>query len=289
MRSVVIALVFTALSACGEPSTERVASDPRGSETPSDVTTEPDPDQKLLGYGLVLELPDKDPMLCLGGVEDSAPPGCSGPSVKGWDWDAVPDEDSLGGARWGRYEVTGYYDGATFRVVDAQVPRELDADGSVFDTPCGEPPGGWKVDDPERATEADRTAAIKYAESQPEHAATWVDYIDEPTEYTDPKDMILNIAFTEDADRHEAEIRKLWDGPLCVIQKQGYTRAELSDIQNAPWERNYGLEVLWSGLSEVEGHVELGVVLIEEGTRRAIEERYGAGTVVVFPALEPID
>lgn len=266
-----------------------MAPEPGQAATPADVTTDPDPDQKVRGHGLVVELADKAPMLCMGGAEDSAPPGCSGPRIEGWDWAAVPDEESLGEARWGFYEVTGYYDGTTFRVVDAKVPSEFEGEHSVFDTPCEEPDGGWKVEDPERATEADRAAAIRYAESQPEHAATWVDYIDAPSASTEPEDMILNIAFTEDADRHEAEIRELWDGPLCVIQKEGYTREELSDIQNASWEKDYGLEVLWSSLNEVDGFVELGVVLIEDVTRRAIDERYGGGTVVVLPALEPVD
>lgn len=291
MRTLLVALVLVLLVGCGDPTAGGVAGKPTGSKTPKDVRTEPDPDLKVRGYGLVFQDGDKPPELCLGAVNDSLPPQCGGPRVEGWDWDAVPKEEAMGDHRWGNYEVTGYYDGSTFRVVDARIPPpfESESDRSVYDTPCEEPPGGWKVDDPERATEADRSAAIRYAESQPEHAASWVDYIDEPTEYTDPKDIILNIAFTENADRHEAEIRELWDGPLCVIQKDGHTRSELSDIKNASWEKDYGLEVLWSSLNEVQGHVEVGVMFIEDGTTRSIEERYGTGTVVIFPALKPVE
>jgi hypothetical protein len=291
MRTTLAALVLMTLAACGDPTAGGVAGKPTARDTPADVTTEPDPDVKVRGYGLVYDPGNKAPELCLGAVNDSLPPQCGGPRIEGWDWDAVPDEESHADALWGEYEVTGYYDGSTFRVVEARVPPpfESDSDESVYDTPCEEPPGGWRTEDAQRATEADRSAAIRYAESQPEHAATWVDYIDEPTEFTDPKDMILNIAFTENAEQHEAEIRELWDGPLCVIEKEGHTEAELSAIQNSSWERDYGLEVLWSNLNTVEGHVEVGVMFIEDGTRRAIEERYGAGTVVVFPALRPVD
>jgi hypothetical protein len=290
MRRIAAGLALVMLAACGDPTGGGVAGKPTGPETPADIRTEPDPDLKVRGYGLVYDPGDEAPELCLGAVNDTLPPRCGGPRIEGWDWDAVPDEESHGDARWGEYEVTGYYDGSTFRVVDARVPPEVEPqEESVYDSPCEEPPGGWRVEDPDRATEDDRSAAIRYAESQPEHAATWVDYIDEPTEYTDPKDIILNIAFTENAEQHETEIRELWDGPLCVIEKEGHTQAELSAIQNSSWEKDYNLEVLWSGLDTVQGHVELGVMFIENGTNRAIEQRYGNGTVVVFPALEPVD
>jgi hypothetical protein len=287
MRLLLVAVGLTVLVACGDGTAGRVSSQPAAS--PTDIRTEPDPDQKMEGYGLVLDPATKEPMFCMGTIEESLPPGCSGLRLKGWHWDAVPAEESSGGTRWGEYEVTGYYDGETFTFVDARVPPEFEAEESTFDTPCQEPDGGWEVESPESATEDDRLAAIRYAEAQPEHAATWVDYIHEPTEYTDPKDVILNIAFTADADQHEAEIRELWDGPLCVIERHGYTRAELSDIQNSPWEEDYGLETTWSSLNEVAGQVELGVVLIEEGTRTAIDQRYGPGVVVVVPALEPVE
>jgi hypothetical protein len=291
MRTVLAALVLTTLVACGDPTAGGTAAKPTGRDTPADITTEPDPDLKVRGYGLVFQDGDKPVELCLGAVNDSLPPQCGGPRVEGWDWDAVPDEETMADHRWGNYEVTGYYDGSTFRVVDARKPPpfESESDQSIYETPCEEPPGGWRVEDPERATEADRGRAVRYAESQPEQVATWVDYLDEPTEYTDPKDMILNVAFTENVEHHEAEIRKLWDGPLCVIEKEGHTQAELSAIQNSNWEKDYGLEGTWSSLDVVQGHVELGVMFIEDETRRAIAERYGEGTVVIFPALKPVD
>jgi hypothetical protein len=287
-RSLLVLVLF--LVACGDPSLGTGVGAPEKTTPPGD--NEPDPDQKYRSYGLVWGEPNKPPQLCLGGANDTIPPGCEGPRVEGWNWDAVPVEGTAGDYRWGTYEVTGYYDGKTFTLVEARVPEEFESsEESVYDTPCEEPPGGWKVEDPERATEDDRTAAMRYAESQPEHAATWVDYIDEPTEYTDPKDMILNIAFTEGADieTFEAEIRKLWDGPLCVIARAQLSQRELSAIQNSDWDKNFNLEGLWSSLDVVRGTVEIGVVLIDPETRRAIDERYGEGVVIVIPSFEPVE
>src|SRR5688500_15818775 len=229
MRHTLVALALVTLTACGTPSTDGPQAEPSATGAPAAA----DPEQKYVGQGLVLQKGDKAPEFCLGGANDSLPPQCSGPEIVGWDWDAVEGEESAGGTTWGSYQLTGYYDGTTFTVLLTSPPQEFTGEGGPrFETPCAEPPGGWKAEDPERATEADRSVAIEYAESQPEHAATWVDYIDEPSETTEPKDMILNVAFTDNAEQHEAEIRKLWGGPLCVIEKEGRTRAELSEIQN---------------------------------------------------------
>jgi hypothetical protein len=295
MRKTIAALVLMTLAACGDPTPGGVAGKPTDRDKPADVRTEIDPDQKVRGYGFVYDPGDNGPgrlELCFGSVNDTTPPRCGGPRLVGWDWDGLTVEGSHGSARWGRYQLTGYYDGKTFRAVDAEDPPKFEGtEETVFDTPCEEPNGGWRVDDPERATEADRQAAIRYAESQPEHAATWVDYLDEPTEYTDPKDMILNIAFTEgsDVEAHEAELRELWDGPLCVIARAEHSQRELSAIQNSNWEKDYGLEGRWSDLDVINGTVLLGVMYIEDETRAAIAERYGEGTVVIFPALEPVE
>jgi hypothetical protein len=67
----------------------------------------------------VLEEASADPVLCLGVVLDSLPPQCGGIPIVGWDWDAVSGEESAGGTTWGSFEVTGYYDGETFILIEA--------------------------------------------------------------------------------------------------------------------------------------------------------------------------
>jgi hypothetical protein len=48
--------------------------------------------------------------LCLGGVEESLPPQCSGPRLVGWDWsEHAGDFEHRGGVRWGDFQVTGSF------------------------------------------------------------------------------------------------------------------------------------------------------------------------------------
>jgi hypothetical protein len=61
------------------------------------------------GTGLVLDTPKRGPSLCLGAVNDSAPPQCRGIPLRGWSWDAVEGEDGGRGWLWGDYTVTGVY------------------------------------------------------------------------------------------------------------------------------------------------------------------------------------
>ena len=57
------------------------------------------------------------PMLCLGGVAESLPPQCTGPTVNGWDWSVVDGETSASDVTWGRYRVQGMWDGETLTVI----------------------------------------------------------------------------------------------------------------------------------------------------------------------------
>jgi hypothetical protein len=43
--------------------------------------------------------------------------------------------------------------------------------------------------------------------------------------------VIVNAVFTGDAELHEAEIRKVWDGPLCVVARDVPTARELARIR----------------------------------------------------------
>ena len=73
------------------------------------------------------------PELCLGGVATSLPPQCGGPPVEGWDWSRVEHED-VSGVRWGSYQITGRFDGATFTVAEicaAVVPGHVRTDVDI--------------------------------------------------------------------------------------------------------------------------------------------------------------
>jgi hypothetical protein len=236
-------------------------------------------------------------MLCLGMVLESLPPQCGDVAIDNWDWDDVPGEERLSGTRWGEYSVVGTYDGESFTVEEAGAahgPSSIDHGGDPIDTPCKEPEGGWVPDDPGMTSEADRQRATQAATAEPDFAGLWIDHVGDPQPEdmdTDPTsaEIILNVAFTGDLERHTADLRGLWGGPLCVVQHER-TEQELQEIQRdfPGGESAIGLQVLWSSVDVVDNAVELGVVVIDPPTTSALQERYGAGAVQVFPALEPV-
>lgn len=101
---------------------------------------------------------------------------------------------------------------------------------------------------------------------------------------------MLTVAFTDDPEAHEAEVRALWGGPLCLVRHER-SYAELSRIQRELHDgagRALGLQVLSSSVGEVANAVEISVVTIDDPQRAALDERYGQGAVIVRPVLRPV-
>jgi hypothetical protein len=240
--------------------------------------------------GTVLESPDHGAELCLGGIAESYPPQCSGLPIPNWDWSEVEGEESASGTTWGTFHVLGTYDGSAFTVLEVGA-YEPPASGSVdFTAPCAEPVGGWVSVDRARATDADLQAVMHAAESEPDSAGFWIDYVDEPSESTPDGGIIAIAAFTGDLERHEVDLRELWGGPLCVTQHER-TQAELNRIQEelgAEVGASLGIEATWSSGNVVDNRVEVGVVVAGEEVVAAVDDRYGAGVVLLVPALEPV-
>ena len=122
----------------------------------------------------------------------------------------------------------------------------------------------------------------------------WIDYVEDPVDDevpVPPGGIILTAAFTGDLERHSTEIRELWGGPLCVVEHER-TQRELSRIQSelsGEVGQELGLETTWSSTDVVTNTVQLGVVVADEATRAAVDERYGEGAVVLVPALTRAD
>jgi hypothetical protein len=245
------------------------------------------------GNVFVLDEPDRDPTVCFGAVADSLPPQCRGIPILGWDWSRVEGEESASNTTWGFFHVVGTYDGRTFNVREAGPPKTEGSDRDPIDTPCPEPDGGWTSPDLSKASDHDLVALMRAVEEAPDFAGIWIDYVEEPRGevVAEPGGIIANVAFTGDVETHADTIRTMWGGPLCLVQHER-TYAELRGIQRELSDGaagELGLDVLGSGVSQHDNVVEVGVVVADPSVVAAVEERYGAGAVLLVPALVPVE
>jgi hypothetical protein len=133
---------------------------------------------------------------------------------------------------------------------------------------------------------------IAAARAEPDFAGLWVSYLEPMGNNVaeDPGEFVLNVAFTGDLARHEAELRPRWGGRLCVTRQQRSHRG-LQRIQRelqGPAGAELGLHVLTTGIDDHANAVTVTVVVLEERARRALEARYGAGAVLVDARLTPV-
>jgi hypothetical protein len=286
--SVVVGPLALLLAACGADGPSTVGAS-TAAEAPRPVT-EPDPAQSYQVNATVLEDETHGPMLCLGGILLSLPPQCGDVRIAGWDWQAVEGEETAGGTTWGNYRLVGRYDGETFAVTDVG-SYEKDPSASAtdpdFTSPCREPAGGWTGLD--QATQEDARPAHAYARSQPDYVTSWVTHLDPAALEFGP--VILNVVFTGDGERHKAEIRKVWSGPLCLIERDVLSARELDRIRKEVEAglEGLGVQMLWSQGAAVDSVIDIGVVIDVEGkAQAAINARYGPGVVRLIPALKPV-
>lgn len=255
-------------------------------------------DQEYQGVGTVLESPEHGPQLCLGGVADSYPPQCGGPDLVGWDWESVDGAESANGSTWGVYAVTGTWDGERLTVTRVDAPEDAIRpayEEPDFTTPCAPPEGGWAVVDAPTATDEAMQHALEAAAAKPAYVGAWLDQSINPAysdsgsaEYenllNDPTKLVLNVMFTGDLERHEAELRAIWGGALCVSSAPR-SQADLLAIQ----AEVTGLPgVLGSAPDERSGTVQVSVI-IDDGLQAELDAQYGEGVVEVISALRPVD
>lgn len=288
----VVAALALSLSACGADGPNAGGAKTAADE-PSPVVSEPDRDQLYAANGMVCEDGTRGPLLWLGGIlMILGPPQCGGIPLVNWDWQAVEREESAGGTTWGSYHVVGTYDGETFAVAEAG-PYENDpfAFGMDPDTtsPCEEPKGGWAVPDPAHNTQNDTDPVSAYARSQLDYVTSWVTHLEPARLEFGP--VIVNVVFAGDRERHEAEIQKVWNGPLCVVARDVPTARELGRIRKEVEAGlgDLGLQMLWSAGPAVEPVIEIGVLAdVGRKAQAALDARYGPGVVRLIPALKPV-
>jgi len=247
--------------------------------------------------GMVLQSRDHGPELCLGIVRDSFPPQCDGLPITNWHWSQAEGKETAAGTTWGTYQLVGTYDGASFTVIWAGPPplvRQPSREEEFKDEPkpaCPEPEGGWKLPDPARSSEDSMERMIQAARAEPDFAGVWLSYLEPMGNNVaeDPGEFVLNVAFTGDLARYEAELRPRWGGRLCVTRQQRSYR-ELQriqyDLQGAGGKR-LGLRVLLTGIDEYDNAVTLTALVLDERAREALAARYGPGAVQATAKLTP--
>jgi hypothetical protein len=287
---VAIALLLVGCATDGPGAGGRVPAKPTGAHQ-----------QRYQATSTVLESRDRGPELCLGWVADSFPPLCGGLPITNWRWDQVEGKQAAGGTTWGTYRLVGTYDGATFSVVRAEVPPPTLRPSAAErferfkDAPrpaCPEPAGGWAVPDPSRRSDRSLEPVTRAARAQPDFAGLWISYLEPMGDNgaEDPEEFVLNLAFTGDPGRHQAQLRPRWGGRLCVTRQQRSYR-ELLGIQRqlqGSTGKELGLRVLGGSIDEYANTVDLQVVVLEERARAALKARYGPGAVQATAALTPL-
>jgi hypothetical protein len=239
----------------------------------------------------VLENRSHGPMICLGVMLMSLPPQCGDVPIANWRWDEVKGEKRLRGAISGGYRLVGRYDGEIFTVTEIgdfnESSRPREPTYPELTSPCPEPAGGWPG--LEHLTQEEAGAVHTYARSQPEYVSSWVTHLEpEKLEFSP---VLVNVFFTKNAARHEKELRNLWDGPLCVVERDVRTAREASRIRREVEGSldELGLQMLWSSGPDAEPIVQIGVVADPGGKAQAtLDERYGPGLVQLYPALREI-
>lgn len=224
-------------------------------------------------------------------VAESLPPQCQGAPLAGWDWAAHPEHEEQSGVRWGMFALTGTFDGDTLTVTDAVPAALYDPAATAPDPgpgiPCDAPAGGWAPLDAATTTPEAMDATLTAASALPDLALTWVAPIDGGDDAqaapTEPAELVLNVAVTDDVAAAEARLRQTWGGALCVSEAE-HTERELGTIQDDLGDLP-GLES--SGVTEPD---RLDVrVLFDDGSYQAWADReYGPGLVAVSSTLVPV-
>jgi hypothetical protein len=271
------------------------ASDPGGQAPARPAATQ---QGRYQATAMVLQSRDHGPQLCLGGIAGSLPPACQGLPIPNWRWDQVQGEQTANGTTWGRYRLVGTYDGASFTVSRAALAppeRQPSHEEQFKDEPrpgCPEPAGGWAMPDPARRSERHLEPVTRAARASPDFAGLWLSYLapmgDNVAE--DPGEFVLNVAFTGDLARHEADLRSRWGGRLCVTRQQRSYRQLLRIQRELQGDAgsDLGARVLGTGIRESANAVSLTVVVLEERARQELTARYGPGAVRATAVLTPV-
>jgi hypothetical protein len=220
----------------------------------------------------------KPPVLCLGPQLASDSPICGGLPIAGWDWAKVKHETS-NGITQGNYHLVGTFNGTTFTPTEPPTAAHAPPPPKrrSYEPPCPTPTGGWTVVDPSRLTQSDSNAFLSAVQHQPDSAGYWLN--NSRTIYT--------VAFTGDLDRHRAQLRALWGGPICVVQHK-HSTAELDATARSLEESRMRLTFRGVTPDPFDDVVHVEVWATTPVIRQALDRKYGAGLIDLIGYLTPV-
>jgi len=157
-----------------------------------------------------------------------------------------------------------------------------------FTAPCPAPAGGWRVEDPARATDAAMQEVLERAATLDGAAGAW---IDQDGGQNDPRRLVVVVRTTGDVGATEEALREIWGGALCVTRAER-TEAELRAVQDelVAEMRADGSDpgFLSVAVDVVVGRVDAQVWLATPQDRARLDERFGPGVVRLESVLQPV-
>lgn len=297
-----LAVAAVVLTACGSETAPPAAGDSDGSTATSDALVIVDPEDELVGHGILMQSdPDGPVELCVGGVAESLPPQCGGPTLEGdFSWDEVKSE-TVSGVTWtndhyyavGHFSPTGGDDG-TFTLtqpVSAEPPEGFtppEREEIDFPQLCDDPTAD--VADTDQAASTGGPEA--FAEENALHELTqgMEGYV---TSWVSDGGAVTNVVVNSDADEARAQIREVFSGPLCVEQRDLPAEQGVRAAQEAVGAEFRELGMLSSGGGGPTGVLEVQVLLADRSTVDRIHELVAPWLtpeqVVVQSALLPLN
>lgn len=216
--------------------------------------------------------------------------GCGEPNVviEGMDWSALGVEP-LRGTYHAKATLVGVFDGSHFVLTEPPGPiRHIEpvVNALDFSSECEPPSGGWAVQDSSLASTEAMDKATAYAQTQAEFAGLWIDRSNGAPGSNDPHDAVLNFRFTGALREHEASLREIWGGALCVVPGS-HTRQDLEAIERTIRSE---IEVANSIIHPKLDAVLVQVVIPTPGySQLELNERFGEGTVIITSSFRPVE
>lgn len=281
------------------PAGAPVASRPVTASTPAPPDAVVHDGDRVRGQGQVVALPGRPVRLCSGAEPDIArivPAYCPvGITLVGADLARLGDRRELRGVVWGNAEVTGVYRDRTITVTGQRVPPVTDLQRAEplvpeFPPDCRPPAGGWP-----RAQVRDVARADRYVAAHPDVLSSLSIAYPVPTPAGAVSTQVLLIGTTGDVAEATRQIRKRYEGPLCV-RSVPHSRAQMlaartvliAALTDPTLRIRYGL-LGGAGEGSVAGDPRTSIkVLVYDEQARSLRESAGADLVDIEPQLSKL-